>query len=383
MAGDDIEHLLAVADAAAGRNPDAEHGLLAVVVHAPVEDELAAALRLEDGPAGEAARGLGDVRLGVAAVHAEGVQFQEFAAVVFVEAARALFAARLRGIGSDGLPVVEVEQHGGTLGGGFEQVFEFAENAGADDVAFVCGDQVAVGALIEVDVEVIEPEIRQDFVELAVAVDGAQQFAFGEIARDHLSRAARHFEAAAQFRRCDREQALAKSRRHGADELVLFFPGQRLEGFETLLGRALAKSSQLPRAGRFGRRGRRVSALGLALLKLLHQFGEHQPAVGVGREGKLPVDHLPDHLGRRVVAHQLAAGHVQRVQGLELFGKHRVLGDALRVELAVDPLLEAHRLHFLDVAGTGAEGEAVERLQDLLIAGKLLLKLAGRDRGQT
>jgi hypothetical protein len=51
--------------------------------------------------------------------------------------------------------------------------------------------------------------------------------------------------------------------------------------------------------------------------------------------------------------------------------------------LAVDPLLEAHRLHCLDVAGTGTEGEAVERLQDLLIGGKLLLKLTGWHRCQT
>ena len=90
MAGHEIEHLFAVADAAAGRNPDAEHGLFAVIVDAAVEDELAAALRLQNGPAGEAARGFGNVLLRVAAIHAEGVQFQQFAAVVFVQAARAL-----------------------------------------------------------------------------------------------------------------------------------------------------------------------------------------------------------------------------------------------------------------------------------------------------
>jgi hypothetical protein len=129
--------------------------------------------------------------------------------------------------------------------------------------------------------------------------------------------------------------------------------------------------------------GRGVAAPCLALLKLFHQFGEHQLAAGVGGKGKLPVYHLPDHLRRWVIAHQFIAGHRKRVQYLELFGEHRVLGDALRVELAIDPLLEAHRFHVLEIAGAGTEGEAVERLQDLLIAGKLLLKLAGRNRGQT
>ena len=254
MAGHDIEHPFAVADTPACRDPDAEHGLFSVIVHTAVEDEPAAALRLEDGPSGEAARGFGNVRLGVTAVHAEGVQFQEFATVVFVEAACTLFAAHPRGIGSHGLPVVEIKQHGRTLGGCFQQILEFAQDAGANHVAFVCGDQVAIGALVEVDVEVIEPEIRQDFIELPVAVDGAQQFAFGEIARDYLSGTICHLDAAAQFRRCDGEQSLAEARRHGADDFVLSFPGEGLEGFETLLRRALAEGSKLTWAEQFAER---------------------------------------------------------------------------------------------------------------------------------
>ena len=92
------------------------------------------------------------------------MELEQFAAVVFVEAARALFAAGLRGVGTYGLPVIEIEQHCRALGGGFEEIFEFAEDVGADDVAFVFGDEVAVGAFIEVDVEVVEPEIGEDFV---------------------------------------------------------------------------------------------------------------------------------------------------------------------------------------------------------------------------
>ena len=303
-------------DAAAGGDLDAEHGLLAVVVHALVEDEGAAALRLEDGPAGEAARRFGDVLLGVAAVHAERVQFQQFAAVVFVEAARALLAARLRSVRAHGLPVVQVEQHRRTLGGGFQQVFELAEDVRADHVALVFGDQVAVGALIEVDVEVVEPEIGQHFVELAVAVDGAQQLAFGEIAGDHLLRTVGHLDAAAQLGRCDGEQSLAHARGHGGDHVVLLFLGERLEGGQALLRRALA-------AARGSARGVSSSVSAFASRHRLGGAAASPPAAcfssyfatslvsislrsGSVGNGTLAVDHLLDHLRRRVVAHQFA-----------------------------------------------------------------------------
>ena len=76
MMRDDVEHFLAVADAAARRDFHAEHRLFAIVVRAAVEDERAHALGLENRPAGEAARGLGYVLLRVAAVDAESVQLQ-------------------------------------------------------------------------------------------------------------------------------------------------------------------------------------------------------------------------------------------------------------------------------------------------------------------
>ena len=47
----------------------------------------------------------------------------------------------------------------------------------ANDVALIGGDHVAIGALVEEDVEVVVPEVGQNFFELAVAVNGAQEFA--------------------------------------------------------------------------------------------------------------------------------------------------------------------------------------------------------------
>src|SRR5208283_1181248 len=60
-----------------------------------VEFELRIFAGLFDGPAGEAAGDFGDVLLGVAAIHAEGVKFHQFAAVIFVEATLRLFVLRL------------------------------------------------------------------------------------------------------------------------------------------------------------------------------------------------------------------------------------------------------------------------------------------------
>ena len=64
----------------------AEHDLVSGFVRALFESEAAALLGLLQGPSGEDARHFGDVLLRVAAVHAEGVQFHQFAAVVFVQA---------------------------------------------------------------------------------------------------------------------------------------------------------------------------------------------------------------------------------------------------------------------------------------------------------
>ena len=230
----------------------------------------------------------------------------------------------------------------------------------------------------------VEPEIRQHFVQLPVTVDRAQKFTFGQVARHHLLRAPGHFQAAAQFRRRIREQALPQCRRHRADRIVLLLLRERLEGCQPLLRRALAEGPQLVRTQQLtqrlhvgdGGRGCRVSSLGLARLEFSHQLGQHQPAVGIGREGKLPVHHLPHHLRRRVVSHQFVPRHLQAVQCFQLRVKQRVLRDPLGMELPVDPLLEAHRLHCFYVAGARPEGQPVERLENLLVAGERLLELA-------
>ena len=115
------------------------------------------------------------------------------------------------------------------------------------------------------------------------------------------------------------------------------------------------------------RRPRRVGSGGLLLFVLRHQTREHQLAVRVARKRHLPVHHLFHQLRRRIVSHKLRPRHAERVQRPQLLHKRRVLRNAIRMQLPIDPLPQPHRLHILGVARARAEGQAVECLQDLLV----------------
>ena len=87
-------------------------------------------------------------------------------------------------VGADGLPVVEVDHHGRAGGGGEEEVAELAEGVFADGVALVGGGVPLVGVFADVDVEVIEPEVGHDLLELALGEDGAEEFGLRELVDD-------------------------------------------------------------------------------------------------------------------------------------------------------------------------------------------------------
>ncbi len=161
----------------------------------------AAIVGLFNRPAGEYFCDFRDVALGITAVYAECVEFQEFASVIFVQtvvrltfrvwirrrkAARtAIWAVRTslplrnsqgtHGVRSYTQPIVQVEQHGRTLRRGEQQIFEFSQRAWANHFLLVVGEEEALGTFAGEDVEVIEPEIGHHFFELAIAVDRAQQ----------------------------------------------------------------------------------------------------------------------------------------------------------------------------------------------------------------
>src|SRR5687767_4124851 len=168
---ENIDHLECIFLASASGDLHAKYGFFALIVHEGVKLEAAATARIPYGPAGEASGDFSDVLLRVAAIHTERVQLHQLARVILVEAAPSFpTAIDLR---IDRLPVVEVEQHGGMLGGGEHHVFKFAQHARADRVPLVGSYEVAIGTLVEVDVEMVVPEIGEDLGELPVAVDGA------------------------------------------------------------------------------------------------------------------------------------------------------------------------------------------------------------------
>src|SRR5215469_15246246 len=110
----------------------AENELWSGLVPARLELEVSTIVRLLDRPSGEDFRNFGDVTLRVAAVHAKRVQFEQFAAVIFVES-RALFALCVRvrpwitirtiaprtrryteclhRVRPDAQPIIKIEQH--------------------------------------------------------------------------------------------------------------------------------------------------------------------------------------------------------------------------------------------------------------------------------
>ena len=90
----------------------------------------------------------------------------------------------LRAVRIGAHPVVEVEEHRRALRGRLEQIAELAEHVRANRVALVFGEQKPGGALARVDVEVVEPEIDEHFLELPLAVDRAQQLLLGQLDHD-------------------------------------------------------------------------------------------------------------------------------------------------------------------------------------------------------
>ena len=122
---------------------------------------------IDDGPAGDDPGEARDVGLGVAAVDAERVQFEDLAREVLVEAASAIAAGLA--VGADRLRVVEIDQHRGVLLDGLQHVAEAAEHVRADRLALeAAGHDPHGGALAGRDAEMVGPELHQPLDERCV-----------------------------------------------------------------------------------------------------------------------------------------------------------------------------------------------------------------------
>ena len=204
--GQPVQHFHALAFAL-GLDAVAEHELGPGLVHARIEPEAAALGWVLNGPSRKHFGNLGHIALRVAAVHAQCVQFQQLAAVVFIEAAGALAWPRPRGripvpvrswmrrdsqsfggVRPHAQPIVQVEQHGRTFRCGHEQVLEFAERMRADDIALIAGQHQTVESFVHEHVEVVEPKVGHYLFKLTLAVDGAQKFRLRQFVRNHARR---------------------------------------------------------------------------------------------------------------------------------------------------------------------------------------------------
>ncbi len=128
------------------------------------------ALGAADRPAGDHLGEGGDVLLGVAAAHPEGVQLENLARQVLVDAdlarrSAALAPLRELRVRTHRQVVVQVQQHRRMALDGQQQVAEVAEHVRPDDLALETAGEPAEKLLVDRDREVIGPELREAFDE--------------------------------------------------------------------------------------------------------------------------------------------------------------------------------------------------------------------------
>ena len=77
--------------------------------------------------------------------------------------------------------IIQIKEHGRAFGGSPQQITKSAQDARPDDIVFIRGEQPEIQILIGEDVKVIEPEICQLLLQLAVAINSAQRLGLLEL----------------------------------------------------------------------------------------------------------------------------------------------------------------------------------------------------------
>ena len=116
-----------------------------------------------DRPARETTREFHHVALSVAAVHAEGVEFHEFARIIFVGMTLLVDV------------VIEIDQHRGRMCRRPHEIAEVAERVFANHFAVVNRLEIKQRFFLDEDVEMIAPKFDHHFVELSLAVNLTKQ----------------------------------------------------------------------------------------------------------------------------------------------------------------------------------------------------------------
>ena len=148
---------------------------LARVMQVFLEDKIAKPKMFLDIPARETTREFHHILLSVAAVHAEGVKFHQFAGIIFVG------MAFLVGL------IVEIDHHGGRMRRRPNQVAELTKRMFANHFAVVHCFEIEAVSLFDEDVEVVAPKLDHDLVELTLAVNLTHERGLTQFIRDGLA----------------------------------------------------------------------------------------------------------------------------------------------------------------------------------------------------
>ena len=166
--------------------------------------------------------------------------------------------------------------------------------------------------------------------------------------------------------------------RHRVQHFVFLLVQQIVKNLELLLRRAATQHALLVvgEACIF-QRGLFVAVLTLLVLDAQRGPVDHHPRLGILGIRHFAVHHVLDQLRRRIAPGQLERRHTQRVERCKLGFENRIFRDAVGVKLDVDPLLEPQLLDLCEIVRPRAEGQAVERVRDLLIVRKRNRELRG------
>src|ERR1700730_9298809 len=166
----------------------AEENLWTVIVARAFEDRSVlgkrAAIRLIDPPPGQDPGQCDDVLLRVPAIGAERVQLHDLAREILVQSF--LPAARAGASRGGAECVVKIDQHRRMLCRGEQQVPEAAERKRTDRLLLVIADPHIIQPLAGEDVEMVEPEVDHDFVQLPWAKQSSEDARLAGIPQDDL-----------------------------------------------------------------------------------------------------------------------------------------------------------------------------------------------------
>ena len=185
--GQDVERLLPLSLAARLQGMP-EENLWTVIVARAFEDRgvfgKKAGIRLVDTPPGQDPGQGDDILLRVAAIGAERVQFHDLASEVLVQS---LLSAAGAGASRGGAErVVQVDQHCRVLCRREQQIPETAEHKWTDRLLLVISDPHIIQPLAREHIEMVEPEIDHDLVQLPRAEHGSEDARLAGVPQNDL-----------------------------------------------------------------------------------------------------------------------------------------------------------------------------------------------------